>query len=384
MKKLSNTVEDFLKKLSEKYGESVEDLKIQLEETIKNVSKDEKFAGLSGEQKSNLARNRLNLSKSKEQASKAIPWEGIVIGIGDLIDTVAKARKATEAAFRADALKTMKGWIYNEVLVLADKDGHPLYPETDMNKRFGRANKPLPEHSWLRSIYLVARPIDPKTKQVGPYKKTLMSMNGNSAIDMSSILQMETTKFKGINKTNDEDNKNNVYRINSSTFTKFERTEIKDFPPIETILPAIDTYKQLGEVETYHEQNKDNKIRWVITEGSVAALNLEANPKSGNKSMMITDESMLYSTTDKSGIWCWIPVDRNIKLDFGVESRIYIVGKTSRGTARDAQGNRLEGVPGDVSINVYGLYVPELFKVAPNEPLTEKSLLPQPETPKNW
>jgi len=65
-------------------------------------------------------------------------------------------------------------------------------------------------------------------------------------------------------------------------------------------------------------------------------------------------------------------------IDFGQESRVFVVGKTSRGKAKDPiTGNYLEGVPGDVSINVYGLYAPEIFKVSQATPLSEASVIPQ-------
>jgi hypothetical protein len=375
--------EEFFKKLSEKTSETIEDLKAQFELVLKEVKADEKFKGFTEQQYRDNARNRFGTRKMRESASNAISWEGIILGSGDLIDTVAKQKAATIAAFKIDPMKTVKGWKHNEILVKATADGVPVYPETDGNKRFGRANKPLPEHSWLRTLYFFARPIDPKTKQPGEPKLATMSLNDKFAIDVLSLPLMQKIKFKGINKTGDEDRKAGVYRINHSTFTKFEPIEITDMPPIEKLLPSLPLYKQLVQLDEYHNANAENKTRWTITEGSVTTLNLEPNAKTGNRYMIITDESLMFGGGDKTGVMCWIPGDRNIVIDFGQESRVFVVGKTNRGKARDpVTGDFLEGVPGDVSLNVYGIYAPEIFKVAPSLPVTESSVTPKPDEQK--
>jgi hypothetical protein len=254
--------------------------------------------------------------------------------------------------------------------------------------KFKRAGKPLPEHSWLRTIIGFARPIDPKTKQAGVPWTFRMSLNGNAAIDVSSIPHMIPIKFKGINRTTDEDRKISEYKINPSTFTKFEKADIKDFPAVEDVLKGItNRFKMLGELEEYHNQNENDKARWVITEGSVAMLNLEPNTKTGNMMMILSDESLTFSGEgDKSGVMCWIPTDRGIVIDFGVESRIFIVGRTTRGKARDPTTGELLETPGDVMLNVFDLYAPEMFKVkASVQPLTESSVVPtETDTKEEW
>ena len=372
------TEEDFFKKLAEKTSSTVEDLKVEFEEVIKEVQSDEKFTAYNDDQKRNVARNKFGFRKMREASSNAIAWEGIIVGVGDLVDTVAKQKRVTEAAFKADPLKTVQGWIFNTVLVSASKNGTPLYPKTDGNTKFGRSGKPLPEHSWLRTLYMIARPIDPKTKQAGPVQLSKLRVNNAPAIDMSKIPLMTPVKFKAINKTADADRMVGEYSMNFSTYTKFEPTTISGMPAIENLLAGVAThYESLGGLEVYHTNNEQDPRRLVITEGTVANMNLEPNAKTGNVYLIVTDESMLFSATDRTGVMCWIPTDRNIQIDFGVESRVFIVGKTTRGKAKDPiTGDILEGVPGDVMLNVYGLYAPELFKVSPNAvAITEKSVV---------
>ncbi len=377
MSNIPKTEEEYFKLMSEKYALTIDEIKAEFEEVVTEVKNDEKFNGMTEIQQRANARNRYSMRKAREAGSNAIPWEGIVIGIGDLIDTVAKQRRVTEAAFKADSMKTMKGWIYNEVFVKSDADGKPLYPDTDMNKKFQRASKPLPDHSWLRTIYLFVRPIDPKTKIAsGPPQPATMSINNQDAIK-PVIPLMKIVKFKAINKTGTEDQKKGEYRINHSTFTKFEPTTIKDFPPIESVLAGITGhFVILGEVDAWHTKNEADKGKWVITEGSVSSLKLEPHPKTQNMSISLYDESLTFGGSDKNSVMCWVPTDRGIEIDFGQESRIYIVGRTNRGKAFDpATRAVLEGVPGDVSINVYGIFAPEMFKVSPSVlPVTPQSV----------
>ncbi len=105
--------EEYFLKLAERTGQTIEELKKEFEVVVTEVKADEKLTGFTEEQYKTNARNRFALRKTRESASGAIPWEGIVIGIGDLIDTVSKQRKSTDAAFKANALKTTQGWIYN-------------------------------------------------------------------------------------------------------------------------------------------------------------------------------------------------------------------------------------------------------------------------------
>ncbi len=371
--------QEYYKKLSERVGESEEDLKAEFAEILAEVNVDEKFAGYNDEAKVNLAKNKFSIRKIRSAAiPNLISWEGILIGVGDLVDTVARQKKATDAAFKADALKTVKGWTYNEVLVLSNTNGTPLYPNTPLNVKFGRYGKPLPEHSWLRTMYAVAGPIDPKTKQAGPVQLTKIMINNAPAINASKTPLMQKVKFRAINKTSDNDRLVGEYTANYSAFTEFESANF-DMPPIEEILPALPQYVTLGGLDEYHTKNANNPRRLVVTEGSVVNMNLEPNAKTGNIYLIISDESLLFGGSDKTGVMNWIPTDRNIVIDFAVETRVFVVGKTTRGNARDPITKEvLEGVQGDVMLNVYGLYAPEMFKVAPEvQPVTEASLTPQ-------
>ena len=370
--------EEYYAKLSARTGTTEAELREEFSAILAEVEADEKFKAFSTEQKINLAKNRFSTRKIRESAiPNLISWEGVLIGIGDLVDTVSKQRKMSDAAFKADPLKAVQGYIYNAVQVLTNTEGVALYPKTDTNLKFGRAGKPLPEHSWLRTMYAVARPIDPKTRQAGPAQLTKIMVNNAPAIDVSKTPVMKKVKFKALNKTSENDRLVGEYTANYSVATKFE---VADFamPPIEDVLPTLSQYVTLGSLDEYHTKNAENPRRLVITEGTVVNMNLEPNATTGNMYIIISDETLLFSGTDKTGVMNWIPTDRGIVMDFAQDTRVFVVGKTARGKARDPiTKETLEGVPGDVMLNVYGLYAPEMYKVPAAEvaPVPEKSLV---------
>ncbi len=376
------TEEELLKKFSEKLEVPVEELKTELEATVTEVKLSPLYKNATEDQVRAVARGKFSMRKQREALSDAISWEGIIIGVGDLIDAVAKQKKITEAAFKTDPMKTIKGWIYESRPVLASAEGTPLYPKTDGNEKMHQVGKPLPEKSWLRTIYGVGCPIDPKTKVAQMIQPFTLTLRSKDAIDVKGVPVMQFVKFKALNKTRDEDMKAGEYRVNKSAFTKFEVATTANAPVIEDVLRGIFThFVQLVELDEYHTKFQDVPTRWIITEGNVANLNLEPNAKTGNMMMLLTDESLMFAGEDKRAVACWIPTDRPLVIDFGVESRVLVVGKTSRGKARDeVTGQKLDDVPGDVMINVYGVYAPELFKVAPEvQPVSESSLVPKPE-----
>ena len=373
--------EELFAKLAESLGVSVEQVREDYNKIVEEVKVDERFVDTDETTIHQIARNRLVARKRRELASPAITWEGIILGVGDLVDAVARQRQLTEQAFKIDPLKTTQGWTYGGRPVLADENGTPLYPNTPGNQKMRRVGKPLAEHSWLRNIYGVAAPIDKKTRQAGEPRPFGMLLSGNRAVRAGNEIPMNVpVRFKGINKTTDEHNREGVYAISDSTLTKFEQAPDLKLPPMEEILTNVCSKKfvTLGELAEYHTTVKDAPDRWIITEGTVSILNLEPNPITQNMRMVLDDESLLFAPQKEGGrigVTCWIPTDRKIELDFAQDSRIYVVGKTTQGRQRDPITGELTDELGDVMINVYGIYCPEMFKVKlETEQLPENAL----------
>jgi len=104
----------------------------------------------------------------------------------------------------------------------------------------------------------------------------------------------------------------------------------------------------LMELDRAHIQRQElpSKERFVITDGTVTNMNMTPT-KNGNRIINITDIDYELDYSDGSGIvTCWIPPHLNI--DFGIQSSVIIVGRTSQRTTD-------EGVE-PTTINASGIY----------------------------
>ena len=395
-KKISE--EEVLLALSKQMDVPVEELKKELEEILVEVKKDERLTNAKEGEAREIARNRLVTAKRRELASPANTWKGIVLGIGDLVDTVRKVRRLTEEAYALDPIKTSKGWVYKETFVLAktedvvDPDSKetgvkiiPLYPKTEANDKYRRSLTPIPEHSWLRNVYGVASPIDKKTRKEGEPRVFSMTLNRKLAIEGKKIPLMKPVVFKGIDKTTAEDAKVGEYKINASTYTEFKLDPALVLPPLEDIIVTncAKKFVLLGELDQWHRDHEKDNARWCITQGTVSNLKLEPNEKTKNMRMTLDDESLMFAPEKEGrsvGVQFWIPTDRNLDMEFGQDSRIYVVGKTGRGKAYDRETRQQLDEPGDVNFNVYGIYIPDIFRISKEvEPVPESSLAPSDE-----
>ena len=365
---------EIIKELATKLEVTEESLQKEYQDTIVEVKTDPKFASATEENVTTVARGRFMTRKQSELGSDAVSWEGIIIGIGDVIDTIAKQKRLSELAFSKDPMNAIKGFMFQGKFIQTNDNGVPVYPKTDTNVKMGRVGKPLPKNSWLRTIYGVGRPIL-KGKTTVP-QVFILSVNNEAAITIASqIPTMKPVKFKAIDKTSTDDAKAGQYKANASVFTKFKESPIEGFPNIETVLREFSAghYKELGELETYTDESAEDPSRWVVTEGCVKLVFPQPNEKTGNMRLTITDESIMFA--GQSVVTVWIPQNRGIVLDFGPESRVFVVGRANRGKKLDEVTRQKTEEPGDVMLNAFGLYAPELFKISPEvAPVTPEAL----------
>jgi len=381
--------EELFNKLAKDTGVSAEIIKKDFDALVLEVKTDENFTGLETKDVEQIARNKLIKRKRAELNSPAITWEGVVLGKWDLVDGVAKARLYSVEAYKADPVKAQnpKGFMFQGKLVavkvgkLVDgkiEEGDepiPIYPETEANNKWKRSGQPMPDHSWMRTIRGIAAPVDKLTGKVGEAKKFVMTLNDKLALNAKDIPYNKPIRFKGTDKTTPENAKDG-YTIGTSSFTSFDLAPDLKLPPVETLIETVcgDKYVELGQVEEEHLRTAEDWNRWIITEGTVSILNPEPN-KNNSLFMTLDDESLLFSSSANGGkpIPCYIPNDRGIVIDFAQESRIFVIGRTGQSKKRDEFGN-ITDEPGDVNINVFGIYCPEMFKVSPVESVSEDAL----------
>ena len=344
--------QEYLIKFAEKLSLTVEEVELEFKAILddeKNIHKE-----LNEEQQEQRALQRLALLYKKQLRSPAVGFEGIIIGTSDCVDIVARKKREAIELFNADPQTAVLEGITSE-------DGVPL----DMREAWadGRPNgqygKPLPEHNYLRNLWGIAK----KTKGEEQPKFFSMVLSGQKAQD-ETIPTFKPARFMAIDKGE---------KLNPSTFTNFVVDENMKLPKKGELIEKYFSISKISEMEPYHDANKEDFNRVVVVEGDVSMLNLEPTAF-GSRIMVLEDGKASIEDLDSKGLTCWLP--ERISVDFAEGSRVLVVGRTAQGKRKDEQGNATEE-PGDVTLNVFGLYAMPKYKIElPDEihPVTEENL----------
>ncbi len=117
---------------------------------------------------------------------------------------------------------------------------------------------------------------------------------------------------------------------------------------------AGDKYSPLVDLDRYHASLADAAFvdKYVITDGSVSALNMKPNEKTGTRRMTINDlnSDFDYEGGGWAGTTCWIP--NYLTIDFGIGSSVVVIGQTSQRTNDDGELD-------SATINTRGILVTE-------------------------
>tara|TARA_R100001015_G_C4610050_1_gene165376 strand:+ start:64 stop:1287 length:1224 start_codon:yes stop_codon:yes gene_type:complete len=156
----------------------------------------------------------------------------------------------------------------------------------------------------------------------------------------------------------DSNNANRIYGFKTGTLESLVyNSDMTDGrlpePSIEdmqnyTMEHAMGNYSPLIDLNRYHSSVSDRTYaeRFVITDGTVTAMNMQPN-KVGSRRLTITDVNADYSYDGSwAGTTCWIPT--HLDIDFGINSSVLVVGRTS-------QGRNDDGSMRDVSLNLSGI-----------------------------
>jgi len=202
------------------------------------------------------------------------------------------------------------------------------------------------------------------------------SYKGSSAKDFTPrtfrLLSMEVIK--------DSNNPNRIYGFKDGTLKSLKMNadlSEEDRLPEPTVTDmqnytmehAIDNYSPLIDIGMYHTNvsSRNYAERFVITDGTVTSMNMTPN-RMGSRRITITDVNSDYSYDGSwAGTTCWIPA--HLDLDFGINSNVLVVGRTS-------QGKNEDGSFREVSLNLSGILcihnmgvVAEPFEAAEEEDL---------------
>lgn len=341
-------INELLKKWSEKMGVSVSIVEKDYNKVLSEAKQNLK--GLDNDALSQRALKILSLSYKRQLRSPAIGFEGIVIGVSDAVDTVAKSKKEAVELYKTDPQLAISQGLVSE-------DGVPLDTRKEWasgkpNQNFGN---PLPEKNLLRNVFGIA--IKTKVENDTP-KFFSMTISGDKA-ENDEYLLFKPVRFMAIDKTAPE-LLDKAYTLNSSFFTEFIVDEEINLPKIEDLLKSCISFVDIKNLEEYHKANKENFNRIVAVAGDVVSLNLQ--PTSiGSRVMTIEDGNSSLEDLDAKGVTCWI--SPRINIDFAEGSKVVVIGRTGQGKKKDEQGNLTEEL-GDVTLNVFGLYPLPEFKIA--------------------
>lgn len=291
----------------------------------------------------NRAFVRTKAKYKDELRSPAIFFEGVVMGVSAPFDMVGSVIKAARQAYKVDPQKAIAEGI-------VDVEGKPLDTRTHFksgkeNRSFG---KPLPDHSWIKNVFGIAsgKDLEPKTFK--------LVISDDQALEETPMWVPVTFRAN----LPDLQPNPNEYKMNPSTRLQFEVLEQSGMPELTKLMEdsMLERYKvPLSEVPQYHMRTADDPQRIVIVEGDVSNIAFSPNAVTGNKMLVLDDESL---PTEHPGVTCWVPEHLFESLNFGKGSRAIVVGQTTEAM--------FQGEPNHL-INVLGVYaIPEL-RIPPDE-----------------
>lgn len=344
-----------MEKYEEYFNKWSEKLTIPKEDILKEFStlvsaEHSQNPTLSEEQCNDIAIKKLALMYKKQLRSPATGFEGFVFGAEEPRDLIAKKRREAIEFFQSDPQSAVTNGV-------TDEAGIPL----DTIKVFstGRANpgygKPLPETSFVRRIFGVAKKANENPKLF------VMNIQGDNCNKVIPV--MKPVKFMAIDRT---EQGQEVLTLNSSAYTEFKEVkELEGNPNLEELIKGFYNVLNISELQNYHNSNKEDYNRVVAVKGTVSLMNLE--PTSfGSRIIQLEDEDNLMDL-EAPTLTCWVP--GTLDIDFTEGSKVIVFGRTSQSFVKDEQGNVTDEL-GPISINVFGIYSPEVFST-PIEKINE-------------
>jgi len=332
---------EYFKMLASKLSLTTEEINKEFEEILKDEK--EIHSSLPLEQQEMRSLKRLALAYKKQMRSPAVGFEGVIFATSDCVDIIAKKRREAIELFKKDPQAAVTQGV-------TDENGAPLdtteiWSTGRQNPNFG---KPLSEHNYLKNIWGIAK----KQKDANSQPKFFqMLLTGSQATENIPIFQ--SLMFQAI----DKGEADGVLKLNPSSFTKFVEGNF-EVPELASIVKNYIPSAKIGELRNYHELNKDGFNRIVAVEADVSMMMLEPTSV-GSRIITLEDDSSLEDF-DANGLTCWVP--ERINLDFAEGSKIIVLGRTAQGFKRDEEGNQTEEL-GDVTLNVFGIYVLPEFKI---------------------
>lgn len=341
MSEIQTKVSDLAKQVKEKLGiaeaEVLDDWAKEVA-LVKELRKD-----LTPEVQEQKAFIRLRSRWQRELRSPAKFFEGILVRVASPFDLTAPLKAQAKEIFEANPTEAVKKG-------LTDSQGVALDPHETFKS--GRANpnygKPLPEQSLIQNIVGVC-----KGEGMDKPMKFRLVLGDRIAGKIDAPSNMPVKFRANVSPTQ---NQEGWLLLNPYSHMKFEPTDIKGFPDIETIYKEFfaDDIIAVEDLEEWHNAHADDATRWCVMYGYVSDADPEPNASTGNGRITFTDESGNIEITT------WIPAHLLSYVIGGAGSKAYVNGRSTQSKNRDTQEIR-------TFINAEGVFYPPKERIALEE-----------------
>ncbi len=313
--------------------------------------------------------NKLYVFLSKQLASTAEVYEGIIFGFGDITDFGAEKKyKKIKENWELGNEDIRKSMIENNEV---DESGNPLWCEENSPKGPWKyqddKKKLLPanqrkidlEREKQRQGLLIA-----KKNGEEKYFKTMMTL-------WTDKLDIEITPFKKVKFRATGNLRDNVYKLNSASVTEFVVLNDEN-------VPSSDLNDLVGKYFTDNivDLNETSLSDWMTTHENERIVILKncvptrVTLTDASKSNVVNIGNPSLGFEDDSLITCWVPNSYSMNVAEG-DSDVIVFGNVNK------------GLDGKISVNTYSFYNPNDF-VKPKPVEAEEKQEEVKEEKKKW
>jgi len=270
-------------------------------------------------------------------------FDGKCIGIGPSMDVFARRRREALEMWKKDpGAAIQQGYV--------DMNGKPIFRMP--SGQVVDISKPV----LLRQTVFIGRPATG-----GPMKLVVQRHRGNY---VNSLPPVGQTVRWSCNKRAESELK---YATSAIAATQYTPVEVPEFNKsvVELLESAPDALKvSCATIENWHNANQADRERICILKG--AAVFIRSEPLStGNRMLVVEDDTLL--DLDAEGVTVWVHPDITHMIDFGVNSEIYVVGRTVSMPGWDRENRQVDRSVTRIGINAFGIFADPKFKVPIDE-----------------
>jgi len=296
------------------------------------------------------ARYMVYASIKSRMFTRAQPFDIIFLGYNAAMDVTRAQRELALQIWRTDREKAIReGW--------TDAEGNPLDNRPTVPEGL-RGRRLVP--TFLRQSIGIGRPA-----KGGELKLTITTHIGDQASNVPPIGKPVRCL---LNLRSDEPYR---YIANSSKFTKYEPVQMSEFPKVDEkvicdlLLKAPNDFRTtLADLHQWHLKHENDNRRICIVDANVIYQRPDPLP-SGSYLLVIEDESMM--DLEGEGVTVFVNGELKDMLDFGVGSRVIVLGRTTTGPGFNRETRQLDTSIVRTMINGFGVWAIPEFKIPKEE-----------------